>query len=112
MAKNATIFQGDEMTLSFTIYSDAAESVAYDLTGATITYRVGDLEKRHTFFEQAGVVTDGPNGACTVTLTEAQTANLAPKNYEHQLIVEDQTGTAVVAVDGTLTINRKLTAPA
>ena len=108
MTTDATIFQGDEMTLRWTIYSDENESVLFDCTNASVELRVGDLDLRKLRFTRAGSVDDGPNGAVSATLLEADTSTIPPGEYHMQVIVTDQTGIGVVASWGTLTINKRL----
>jgi len=110
MATDATITQGDEMTLRWTLYSDENETTAYDCTNCTIELRVGDLDLRKLRFSRAGAVDDGPNGAVSVDLLEADTSSLPPNDYHMQLIVTDQTGIGITASWGTLTVKRRLPA--
>lgn len=109
MSENASIVQGDDTVLQFTIYTDDTKTTAKDITGYTGVYRAS--WRRDTVLEKTnGVVSDGPNGVFEVTLLAAETVLLRPGAHPHQLQLTDTSSNDHTAVDGILTVRRRLPA--
>jgi len=77
------VFIGEAKTLQFTI-TNAAGAVA-NITGWTLLWSLETAQGGTFTLSKAGVVTDGPNGVCTVTLLAAETSALVGGNYFHHL---------------------------
>lgn len=99
--QNVTLFQGDEVILSFTIEDSAG--VAQDISGATFQWALArSLDHVPALAVIAGSIADALNGIVEVNLITATTANLEGK-YEHELVMDAGGSERTVAV-GILTI--------
>lgn len=107
MTQNATITQGDDVVLRFTVYDDDTQTTPLNITGYTGIYRAAYRDD--TVLEKTnGVVQDGPNGIFEVTLTETETAALRAAVHRHQLQMTDTSTNEHTVTNGSLTVRKRL----
>lgn len=80
---SAMVFAGEDKTLQFTVTNLAGATQV--ITGWTLQWKLETSQGGTVSVTKSGVVTDGPNGVCTVTLAAADTAALAGGRYWHVL---------------------------
>ena len=89
-----------------------ADGTPIDLTGATLTWRLGTENLRDTKFSLTDSddikVTDATNGAYTITVKPAKTADLTPGFSRHQGEVVESDGTITTFLEGWAEITRDL----
>lgn len=105
------VVSGDSRNLNFTIYDqDAADddSVVKDISGFTaIAWKLdtGSAVTTVTKSLSDGItVTDGPNGLLTVSLTPADTADIAGGTYKHELEGTDGSGNKTTLAIGRVSV--------
>lgn len=91
--------QRDDVNFDGTVYSDAAKTTKKDVTGATVTGRIGLKSTPATTLEVAGSVLDGPEGEIRIPLTSAQTGAITAGLYDFQAEVVDGSGDKNVVAD-------------
>lgn len=104
-----TLYKGEDAYIPLTVVDQAG--AAKNLTGATVTFRLGDTRVGSTVFEKAGAVDDGAAGEISVVLTNAETALWDVRTYHFQFIVEDATGDLQVVKSGIVEIKNLLATP-
>lgn len=97
--QNFNLTMGEDVTLSMTARDKTGAVI--NLTGATITWRMGQRLGTSASLTKTGSIVSAAAGTFTVSLTDSDTdANLyRARNYLHQAIVEIS-GTTTVAVQG------------
>lgn len=110
-----SMHSGDDRVLTVTVLDSAGSAV--NITGGTITWALskqaadavepkGDALITKSTSVGGVTITDGPNGQCSVTLVEADTADLAGTYYhEMQVVLSGDTSTVLY---GTATIKKDL----
>lgn len=73
--------RGADFALDLTLYTDDAETIPLDITGATVVSRIFAPGQPDMVF---GGSVDGPSGVITVSLTAAQTLNM-PQDWQYVL---------------------------
>lgn len=106
------IHQGDDVSFDATIYEDEDETTPKDMTGGTVTGRIGLASVGQGDLEVSGSVLNGPLGQVRVTFASADTAGLAAALYDVQIIGVDNGGNQGVPVDRKLRVRPLLPAPA
>ena len=110
MANNIQNFRltcGEDVTLSMTARSKTG--AVLDLTGATITWRMGPKVKTASgsiaVLSITGTIVSASAGTFTVALTDSDTAITTLKNrvYWHQAIITIS-GTTTIGVQGRVTV--------
>lgn len=106
--QNFEISQGEIKSLSITVFlSD--QTTPMPITGADITWvawrmgQSGSPSITKTTGAGSVIIEDGPNGVCSVSFLEADTATLEPGVYRHELQVV-KTGLRVAVLRGDMTI--------
>ena len=103
-----TIYKGDDETLAFTVEDEAGAAV--DITATTIKYAIARSPAHEpaltkTTSDATLTIVDGSNGRFDVELTASDTSSLAPRQYYHEVEIEDDNGTvSTVYADADLTI--------
>ena len=89
-------FAGERKLLSFTVYGED-EQVA-DISTWTFEWRLYDnSSSEEPLLAIDGSIVDGPTGQLSVTSTAADTLEIEPRTYYHQLWRIDSGAEAVVA---------------
>lgn len=96
--KNFILTMGEDVTLSMTARDKTG--AAMDITGATITWRMGRVGEAASL-SKTGTIVSASAGTFTVALTDSDTdpTLYRARNYWHQAIVTIS-GTTTVAVQG------------
>ena len=110
MTVDATIYRDTDAVIEVDVTDGNGNAV--DMSGAIISYRVGDrfVPATTSLDAIAGQVVNGPAGKIQAVLGEDHLDALASTQYTHQFYVELATGEKGVVVDGVLTV--KSTVPA
>ncbi|HYM24440.1 MAG TPA: hypothetical protein VEU08_14590 [Vicinamibacterales bacterium] len=98
---NIACYRGEAVTLAFTM------TPVTDITGWTITFTLKRNQTDPTpILTIAAVITNGPNGTFTVSLTKAQT-NMQAGTYQYDIQRTDAGSEAVLSI-GTFTITQEV----
>jgi len=111
------MWANNKRSLVFTIVDSDNGDVALDLTGLTVKWALSRIDSSGAYLtapvlEKATggsgiVLTDAPNGICTVTLDAVDTVDLSGI-FHFELEVFDGTPEGVVVATGQLTINKNV----
>lgn len=99
MAIDFVIKKGETARLPATVYTTTAQTTPQNVTGASVTFRIGDAAGSVGHLSKAGSVEDGINGEILVTLTDTETNTLTNGIWDYQFIVSDGTN-VIAAVEG------------
>lgn len=103
------IYAGADETLTFTVRDSAGALVPVaTLQAITFTLRVATRGGASAIVELTPTAT--ADGQVSVTLSDAQTAALAPGVYDYQLISDNSSDRDVIS-EGQLTVCRLIAAP-
>lgn len=91
-ARVPTLHQGDDIEINATVYTTPAKTTPKNVTGATVTGRIGSRVAGQTALEAAGSVIDGPAGRVRVIFASAATATLAAARHDIDIEVVDASG--------------------
>jgi hypothetical protein len=107
-AQNVTMYRGDTAILTVTVTDSDNGDAAKNITGATVRYvavRRGTAYITKTV--GSGIVLTTPaSGILTITLDPADTDDLTPGEYEHEVEITDGDGNVSTVTVGTLTIRK------
>lgn len=106
MRRPLSLVRGTSLTVSGVAKRGSGARI--DLTGATLTWRVGPESLSDALLAKAGTVTNAARGEYVVTLAPSDTAGLTPAELWHQAEVTEADGTVTLILDGTLTLRRDL----
>lgn len=95
--QNATLYQGDDRTLTFDVSSD--------ITGVTIAWELRKRVGGNAVLTKVGTITNAASGDFSVTLTDTDTADLLG-DYFHKAILTDASNNTVTVSLGVLTFKR------
>lgn len=95
-------------TLVLPLRARKEDGAVIDLTGASIVWRIGGLDRKTTKITKTLQVTDATAGKFTVRLDPADTADLAPDSYAHAAEVTEAGGTVSTVLHGCLDLQREL----
>jgi hypothetical protein len=104
--------RGEVVDIDFAVKTGEA---ATNLTDSVITYALGFYNGKPARIKKDSsgaevTITDAEGGLVTVTLTEAETLDLAVATYWHKLIVTDSSGNPSVVATGTVVVRDNLAA--
>lgn len=91
--------QRDDVHFDIIVYADRAKTTPKDVSGATVTGRIGLKSAGQTDVELTGSVLDGPTGSIRIPLTSAESEGLDAVVYDFQAEVLDQAGDLNTVVD-------------
>lgn len=109
-AQDATIYAGDDAVLRFSLTD--ANGDALDVTGYTFAWAMrgagGAVALSKATGDGIAVVGAASAGVVDVTLTHADTADLAPIGHPYQLEGTDGSGNVSTLAEGIITVKRSL----
>ena len=103
---NITINQHADFSRTFEVKKD---DVVQDLTGYSFA---GSLKKHHTKTADVDFVTNivsAANGTFQVTLTDTQTADMDPGNWQYDVVMTDVNGVKTRLIEGTAHVKAGVT---
>lgn len=105
---NLAIEEGTDLLLGFTVDNGAA--AAYDLTGCTIAAQIRDVPNGTLLRDLAVAITDAAAGEFSISLSAAQTVDLADGFWD--LLLTRPDGKHLRLVQGSVRVSERVTIPA
>lgn len=104
------MYSGDDCTR--TLYGRDYQNAPYNLTGKTVTWRVGRAPNwpilQYPIFSKTGSVVSAPGGSFTVSMNMTDTQDLEGEYLHQAFAVDNSTGASVVITSGRLNIRRNV----
>ena len=105
--QDVRLHSGDDATLQVTVIDDAT-GAAKDISSALATYKAFRRDSATAQITLTGTISTGTDGIITFALTDGDTANLAARDYAHEVQLTESGGAIGTVLVGTLRLARDL----
>lgn len=96
------IHKGEDTVIQVTIVDQAGN--LKNVTGASISFRLGDIRKPLFIFQKAGVIDNGVGGLISVDILNTESADWDVRVYDYQFIVTDSGNDVQVVKEGKMNV--------
>jgi len=106
MRRDFTLVRGSR--LGFTGVARQPDGTVIDLTGATLAWKVGRLNRGSTDTTKTPAVTDATTGKYSASLAGSDTASLSPQWLRHELTVTTSGGEIWTVAEGYIDLRKDM----